>query len=581
MSFFYTKSHSRKRFLSFFLITTCLSLFFSGCTKSVSSTNANAAFDHYTEAVFQQEVSSTTIGLHYTLQNPEDYGIIDPPVTYGSFQQDTTATLAALENTRAFLNDLSYSDLSKDNQLTYDVLSSYLETAIKGAPLYLYSEPLSPITGIHAQLPVLLAEYQLHTNQDILTYLELLRITPKYFDSLIEFEREKSERGLFMSDTILNAVMQQCEAFLNMGDANYLFSTFENRLKSISSLSDKDITKYLEKNRTCIKEFVLPAYQHLLTELQALQGSGLNDGGLCGFPEGKKYYSYLVERDTGSSKPVSEIKQAVHNQITSDMLSIQSIIKSNPGLSKETFSLQAQDPSVLLGNLKEDISSAFPKPPEVTTRIKYVPEALEPYLSPAFYMIPSIDNTSENIIYLNKSRNMEELHLFTTLAHEGYPGHLYQTTYYANQNHNPLRNILDFGGYTEGWATYAEMCSYYLTPLDKAEAFLRQKNSSVILGLYSVADIGIHYDGWAFEDMVTQFSKYGIEDEKSLKEIYDLIIGDPANYLKYYVGYIEFLELKKEAAIALGNSFSQKAFHKAVLDVGPAPFKIVKKYALK
>lgn len=581
MSFFSKKSHIIKYFLSIALVTALSCTLLIGCTKPVSSTDANTLFDTYTEAVFQQEVSATTIGLHYTLQKPDEYGILDAPVTYGSFQQDATATLAALENSKAFLNSLNYADLTTDNQLTYDILSAYLDTATKGAPLYLYSEPLSPITGIHAQLPVLLAEYQFHQKQDVDTYLELLAATPKYFDSLIEFELEKKERGLFMSDDILASVTKQCEAFLNMGDNNYLFSTFENRIHNIESLSDKEIKQYTDHNRTCVKEFVLPAYERLLTELQALQGSGVNDGGLCNFPEGAKYYAYLVERDTGSSKSVKEIKQAIQNQITSDMLSIRSIIKSNPKLVKETISLQQQDPSVLLNNLKEDISASFPTPPAVTTRIKYVPEALEPYLSPAFYMIPSIDNTFENVIYLNKARNMEELNLFTTLAHEGYPGHLYQTTYYANQNPNPLRSILDFGGYTEGWATYAEMCSYYLTPLDKAQAFLRQKNSSVILGLYSAADIGIHYDGWTFEDMTKHFAKYGIENQKTLKDIYNLIIGDPANYLKYYVGYIEFLTLKKEAAIKQGDAFSQKAFHKAVLDVGPAPFEIVKKYALK
>ena len=170
------------------------------------------------------------------------------------------------------------------------------------------------------------------------------------------------------------------------------------------------------------------------------------------------------------------------------------------------------------------------------------------------------------------------LTLFTTLAHEGFPGHLYQTVYYAGTNPDPIRSMFGFGGYVEGWATYAEMCSYYLAPLTKEQATILQKNGSIILGLYTLADIGIHYEGWSRMDAAGFFSNYGIKDIEVVNRIYDLIIGSPGNYLKYYIGYLEFLELKKEYAAEEGSHFSQKEFHEKVLDVGPAPFELVKKY---
>ena len=216
--------------------------------------------------------------------------------------------------------------------------------------------------------------------------------------------------------------------------------------------------------------------------------------------------------------------------------------------------------------------------PEAALEVKYVPEEMEEHLSPAFYMIPAIDNTEENVIYINRGHMSDDLTLFTTLAHEGYPGHLYQTVYYEGTDPDPLRSMLDFGGYVEGWATYAEMGSYYLTPLPEKQAAVLQKNSSLILGLYALADIGIHYDGWSVMDTVEFFSSYGIRDAETVEEIYDLIIGSPANYLKYYVGYVEFLELKRAWAEEAGGAFSQKEFHGAVLGVGPAPFEIVEKY---
>ena len=207
-----------------------------------------------------------------------------------------------------------------------------------------------------------------------------------------------------------------------------------------------------------------------------------------------------------------------------------------------------------------------------------MPEEMEEHLSPAFYMIPAIDNTEENVIYINRAHMNDDLTLFTTLAHEGYPGHLYQTVYYENTDPDPIRSVMDFGGYVEGWATYAEMGSYYLTPLSKEQAVLLQKNSSIILGLYALADMGIHYEGWSRMDTVAFFSNYGITDAETIERIYELIIGSPGNYLKYYIGYVEFLELKKDWAEEKGTGFSQKEFHEAVLEVGPAPFDIVEKY---
>ena len=43
--------------------------------------------------------------------------------------------------------------------------------------------------------------------------------------------------------------------------------------------------------------------------------------------------------------------------------------------------------------------------------------------------------------------------------------------------------------------------------------------------------------------MLDFWSGYGITDEEVIKEITQLILSEPGNYLKYYIGYIEFLEL--------------------------------------
>ena len=584
-----------KYLTSFTALLLSSSLLFSGCSSIRASSDTNTAFRQFTLELFRQDVAANTIGLHYTLKDPSAYDIVQSPVTYGSFSTNTTGMMASLENSLSALSHYHYEDLTDENKLTYDILKSYLQTAQKGAPYLLYEEPLGEITGIQAQLPVLLAEYPFHDIKDVDTYLSLLSCTPDYFNSLISFEKEKADSGLFIPDSTVDAVVEQCSSFVDMKDSNYLLTTFEERLSKIPGLSSTVKRDYQKKNQEMIANAVVPAYESLIDALLELRGSGKNEKGVCYLPNGKEYYSYVVERDTGSPRSVSEIKKLIHDQISSDLLSIQTLLSKDPELASRPVSAEAlpdksdiflqnqidrNQPEQILTLLEQKSSAAFPAPPDVTAQVKYVPTAMEPYLSPAFYMIPAIDDQSENVIYINQSRNVDTLKLFTTLAHEGYPGHLYQTIYFAEKNTEPLRSIFNFSGYVEGWATYAEMCSYYLSPLPKDQAALFQKNGSLTLGLYAAADIGIHYDGWSVPDTVRFFSDYGIKDTDAIQEIYNLILSDPGNYLKYYVGYLEFMELKKKAMKIDGDEFSQKNFHRAVLDVGPAPFDIVSKYAV-
>lgn len=550
-----------------------------GCRARVGADGENARFREYTRELFCREAASDTVNLHYTLKDPEEYGIEDPPVTFGSFDAEEEAVKAASENMRRSLLGFSYDDLDTQNRLTYDVLNYRLKNMDKSAEYLLYEEPLGLVSGVQTQLPVVLSEYQFYDRRDVDDYLALMKTTGEYFDSLIRFENEKSEAGLFMADYAADTVIGQCRAFLDMGDGNYLYSTFADRIEEIKELTKEEKSEYIQDNALVIQDYVFPAYEKLTAAVEDLKGSGKNEKGLVFLPQGKEYYELLAEQSTGSERSVDEMKDLTRRQISDDLEAMEQVLGISYGEAEEAAaSIGQESAELILSHLKQGISRTFPEAPETELEVKYVPEEMEEHLSPAFYMIPAIDNTGENVIYINQGHMGNELTLFTTLAHEGYPGHLYQTVFYESTDPDPIRSLMDFGGYVEGWATYAEMGSYYLTPLSKEQAVILQKNSSVILGLYALADIGIHYDGWSRMDTIAFFSNYGITDADTVEEIYELIIGSPANYLKYYIGYVEFLELKKDWAEEKGEEFSQKEFHEAVLEVGPAPFGIVEDY---
>lgn len=570
--------HRKKIFL---ILPCCLLVilisFLSGNAfwSSLHAESSDRQFRTFTRSLFQTEVSANTISLHYTLRSPSDYGIADIPATYGSLSSDPIAAKASVRNVLSSLQEFDPGTLSSENALTFKILDTYLKNASTGTDYLLYQEPLGSVSGIHTQLPVLLSEYSFYDTQDVETYLALLKETPSYFDSVIRFEQKKAASGLFMPDYQADSVLDTCQSFIDMGKENYLVSTFNERIASLDLLPENKKDSFQKENMKLVTEEIYPAYQNLITAIKSLKGKGMNEQGLSHFPYGKKYYEYLVRQTTGCNESISRLRLMTRAQILEDLSAMQKVLFPADAALTQASVLEQTSPDSMLDDLRSKITDTFPEIPDVDFQVKYVSESMQDYLSPAFYMIPAIDNLTENVIYINNGQTASGLNLYTTLAHEGYPGHLYQTVYFSASEPDPIRSILDFGGYVEGWATYAEMMSYYLAPLPKTEASLLQKNSSVILGLYALADMGIHYDGWSVTDTVRFFSDYGINDPNAVQSVYKLIIGSPANYLKYYIGYLKFYELKKEMADALGNQFSQKEFHRAVLDVGPAPFEIV------
>lgn len=558
-------------FSSIFFLNGCEATFLE--EKKSSKEVENERFTSFTEKLFCKEVAASQISLHYTLKEPEAYGIDKADTAYGTIQTDSTQIKTAAENIQQALYAFSYEKLNVKNKITYDLLKQYLRSLREEADYLYYEEPLNTVNGVQTQIPIVLSEYQFYDRTDVEAYLDVLSETRDYFQQIIAFEREKADKGLFLSDEMADQVLEQCNAFLAMGNGNYLYSTFVSRIGELQELSEKEKSDYIQQNARQMEEQVYPAYENLIQAVKELKGKGTNEKGLCYFPEGRKYYEWYIQQSVGVTDTIQELEQLTRRQISEDITGMEEAVNE---AKQAAAILEDGKAERILEKLKKGIGTAFPEIPKTSLRIKYVPEEMQEHLSPAFYMIPAIDYTEENVIYVNQTQMRDDLALFTTLAHEGYPGHLYQTIFFESTNPDPVRSILNFGGYVEGWATYAEMCSYYLMPLSKTQAAILQKNSSVILALYALADMGIHYEGWSRMDTVEFYARYGIKDAKMIDKIYNLILGSPGNYLKYYIGYIKFLELKKEW-IKSGNQ-SQKEFHKAVLSVGPAPFEIVGKY---
>ena len=580
------KYWKRALFSLFLLLTILLSPYLISYWKTY---RINKQFEQYTDELFFTDVQGNALNLHYTLAAPEKLGITDYPVSLGNFDPSQVSSRTLLwESRKSALEKFPFERLSQQNQLTKDILCLAYETELLSGNNYLLEEYLSPSLGVQAQLPILLAEYTFRREQDVQDYIKLLASVDTYFQNILTFEQLKSQNGTFMSDTTVDRITEQCSAFITNPEENYLHTVFQEKLKDVPQLTAAKQKAYQKLHMKILQEQVLPAYQALIDGLCLLKGSGKNPGGLSGLPGGKAYYEYLLKSSCGIYETVEQIQTRLLKQLQMDMEESENILHKKPELiyritkKQPAFSVQEKSsPEDILKTLQNKLLKDFPSPPETSYKVKYVHKDLEAYLSPAFYLTPPIDTLSPNDIYINEYAGMKGTELFTTLAHEGFPGHLYQTISFASTNPPKIRHLLGMSGYVEGWATYVETYAYNYADQDSDLSRLQWLNRSLNLCILSLLDTGIHYDGWSRETTTEFLSGFGITDSTAQQEIFQVIVEDPANYLKYYMGYLHFLDLREDCKKEMGEHFDIRKFHQKILEIGPCQFPILEKYVLK
>lgn len=576
-------------------------------------THQDSKFCAFAQAFFLDEVQANPIHFHYTIDNPSAYGVDESSLTLPVYQPgDAANEIYALSLARKDLSAIDPDALNSENRRLYELLDSYLAAAASTAAYPYFSEPLSPSSGVPSELPILFSEYRLDDKADIENYLSILTQIPAYFEGLLIYEQEKADAGLFMSDLTADRVIRQCSDLLDAASVeegtHFLEITFKNRLQQLTEkeiLTAGEMDSYVSEHNRLLTTVVIPAYDHLADGLTVLKGSGKPTCGLARQENGRDYYRALVRLRTGSYRDIDEIKRLLARDLRFNYESLVALLSANPALKemivKSPSLLPEMTPEEILADLQSEIGEEFPPIPAgrnsapIRSTIKYVDASLEAYSAPAFYMMPPIDNICNNLICLNAKDTEDDLSLFTTLAHEGYPGHLYQTVYskrYQEQeNILPLGNVLYYGGFVEGWAMYVELGSFDRAielagkshPEAAAYYQVCRLDRQFRLGLYSLLDIAIHYDNASFEDVQKLCYCLGLTDSASLAALYQYIAEEPCNYLKYYLGYLEILELKKQAAVLWSEPDQTTAvfhdkeflyhFHSFLLQNGPADYR--------
>lgn len=598
----------KKIFINICLVFLCLfTMSCEGDCSDIFSSNTRPldveTFDTFTKEIFTMLIGQDELTLNYLFENPENYGLTHYEPSLPTPGVSNVIGVAIINYIFGTVKRYDYNALNADQKMTYNLIVNLLDKINAKTPemSYLSNNYLGSYLGYQAQLPLLLVEYNFRCKLDVDNYFKYLELVPEAFKKYVDFEVTKAEKNYGMPDFVIDKVVSQCENFIAGVESNehFMITTINKKIDVCTFLTEVEKEEYKKTNVALVNGPLIEGYKIVMNELPKLKGRAVNNMGLAyyydasGNPIGKNYYELDFQDTVGykiSVKDAEAYMDDLLNYYEEKLPYYQNLARTNESFRNEVLNYQLMDntPEEQLDYYQEAILAYFPpltSKPKVI--VKYIDKAMEEHFSPAAYMTSAIDNYTEEFIYLNNADVRDENgefdynYLYTTLAHEGFAGHLYQNVYFKSQDVNVLRKALRSSGYSEGWATYTEVFSLELLRGKYSDDFVDYLifSEEYKAAMYSRLDMGIHYDGWTLEEAASHIRKYAPNaPDTAIQATYEQLIEVPNNMQKYFFTYFKLRDLRNDMMNIAKEEFDYITFHKYILDCGPAPLQFVEEY---
>lgn len=570
------------------LLTACLFLLpLSGCKDAQEE---QAAFDAFIEQEFVSVMESDYTTCHVYLQDPESFGIdreamevsLGARFSQEDLSDEKTADSSSYDAFKEFERSL-LTDEQKDLYDIYDYQASLAEQMSDSK--FDYYEPLfESMTGLHYQLPTLFADWELRSEQDVKDLILLIQDVLPYVESALEYTRIQAEKGLLMLD--LDSIIDYCQNILEKGEDSSVLASMNENIDKLS-LDQATASSYKEQLRDAFVSSFLPAYQSISDTMNQLKDGANNENGLCQFENGREYYELLLQQNIGSTKSVEEVQEMMTDALEEHINNISWLMTLHPDSAEPLLTGQLPETdyesySQILDDIESQMFEDFPQVGALDYEIFDINEEIASDSGVAAYFnIPPLDASTVNQLRVNpNSADISSVSTYSTVAHEGFPGHMYQYAYLYENESSPYRKALaNNSAYVEGYAVYAQYESFrYLEGIDPYFLELYKENELASYCIIILADIGIHYEGWTedeFGDFLTQAGFAMSEEDLQLQ--YRQLQANPCAFEPYYVGYEEISLLKDKAMDSLGDKFDELGFNTALLEGGNAPFEVVER----
>lgn len=546
-------------------------------TPAMADTESD--FDAFLEKEWKDTMEEDYLTMHSSVSDWRKLGLEKPEVTLGDINYDEfKETVDIAEEALNKLHEFNIEELSEARQCDYRAYENYLECLIG-----MYSYPdlqfmFRPYTGYLTNVTDYFADFPFYEKQDVEDYLTLIAELPSYIEQMKEFTTQQAEKGYFLDDLSYSDEMSELNEQVEKGEKNPMILNFNDNIDKFDGITEAEKKEYKEKNKDIVLNEIIPAYRDVRSFLTKLKGSrSVETGALVEYTdndnEGKTYYENLVRYYTSSNDSMEDIFNYLNKALKDVNAYYEDLIDTNPDFEEPAVIENMEELDDFLTYLREHMDG-FPKGPEVDYTPSYLPEGSNDFAM-AYYIPAPVDNVKQNIIRVNKEQTSDVNTLYYTLAHEGFPGHLYQFTWFQSQeNYVPLRHEMSFMGYEEGWANYVEKVMLDRSGLDYMSAEYLALDEILAYALYGAADIAVNGLGYDVDQLSQWIEESGF-NKSFAQDIYDISVEMPGSYLPYGFGVCKFWEFRERVQAALGDDFDLEEFHYQILNNGPRPFDLV------
>lgn len=513
--------------------------------------------------------------------NPKAAGIeMDSPVISASNEEEWKQSSEENAQILEELNAFDASQLDGQSQLFREILIDAMQRYMLTDEFYYESAGYLTDSGMAAQLPLMLADVQFGDAQALEDYFSTLSNIPEAFQMYVEIEQERQTRGVGMNNASIEMAKEQFKKIIEE-EKSFLASDVNAKIDALDFLDDTQKAQSKQKNEALIQEKLLPSYEMVYNELSKIEGRDKNYG-LAATPTGKQYYEALLKQKTGTDMTPEEASSFLEERIGYYEEAAQQLLISDPKMAQKFFSgktfeyKEHEGAQAILEFLQEEIRQDFPDIGDIPFEVKLAPESMRNPNVAAFYITRKLDEPLDGVrtVYVNSDGILTD---YVVLAHEGFPGHLYQDMYVAHQKRPYALDIMTgiHTGYAEGWATYIEGQSLKYINDNKNLALLEHIDNLIVGMTLCYGDIGINYEGWSRDEFKQKMADRLSFTDEGADSVFDALANGPTDYLAYHVAGQLFQQMRDNAEETMGSSFSSIDYHDVLLKTGPSSFKIL------
>lgn len=310
-------------------------------------------------------------------------------------------------------------------------------------------------------------------------------------------------------------------------------------------------------------------------------------------PGGSEYYAWRARSFTTTDMTPDQIHELGLSEVARIRAEMETVAAEAGFDSREAFIEHLRTDAQYYAETPEELLEAvsamakridgfmptlFGQLPRQPYTVLPIPDALAPGNTTAYYEPGSL-TTGQPGIYRVNTTELDQRPLWELPAlgvHEAVPGHHHQIALQQELDIHPLRQHgTFFTAFVEGWGLYSERLGIEMGLYDTPAREMGRLSYEMWRATRLVVDTGMHSRGWSRQQAIDYMLDNTALTPANVEAEVNRYITWPGQALAYKIGELKIRELRTRAEEALGDAFSLRDFHDAVLENGAVPLDVL------